>query len=64
MNEQSITASPRFRKAVHVLGQAVLALLRLLLLPFVLHALSKFADWFTGLFPHLSRLWEDSPWPY
>ena len=64
MREQSIAASPRTRKTVHVLGWAVLALLSLLLLPFVLHALGAFADWFTGLFPHLSRLWEDSPWSY
>jgi hypothetical protein len=64
MKEQSIAASPRARKTVHVLGWAVLALLSLLLLPFLLHALRNFADWFTGLFPHLSHLWEDSPWSY
>lgn len=64
MKEQSIAASPRARKNVHVLSWAVLALLSLLLLPFVLHALSNFADWFRGLFPHLSHLWEDSPWSY
>ena len=62
MNEQSIAASPRTREAVHVWGWAVPALLSLLLLPFVLRALSNLADWFTGLFPHLSRSWEDSPW--
>lgn len=64
MKQPSIAASPRANKAVHVLGWAVLALLSLLLLPFVLHALSNFAYWFTGLFPHLSHLWEDSPWSY
>lgn len=64
MKVQSIAASPRTRKTVHVLGWVVLALLSLLLLPFVLHALSNCATWFTGLFPHLSRLWEDSPWSY
>lgn len=64
MKEQSIAASPRARKTVHVLGWTVLALLSWLLLPFVLHALSSFADWFTGWFSHLNRLREDSPWSY
>lgn len=64
MKEQSISASSRAHKTVDVLGWAVPALLTSLLLPSVLHPLSSLADWFTGLFPHLSRLWEDSPWSY
>lgn len=64
MKQPSIVASHRARKTMHVLGWGVLALLSLVLLPFVLHTLSTFGDWFTGLFPHLNRLWEDSPWSY
>ncbi len=64
MKELSIAISPRSRKVLRLTGWAALILLSLALLPVLLHVLNRLPDWLTGLLPHLSRLWEDSPWSY
>ena len=64
MKELPVSTSLRARRVFHVMAWAVIVLSSVALLPLVLHGLSGFAAWFTSLFPHLSRLWEDSPWSY
>lgn len=64
MKELLIGASLRTRRVFHAMCWAGLVVSTLVLSPFPLHALSGFADRFRGLFPHLSRSWEDSPWSY
>ena len=56
--------SPRSRRLLLVASCGVLIIILLASLPFLIDALSRFADWFTGLLPHPNRLWEESPWLY
>ncbi len=54
--------SPRSRKVLRLARWTVLIILALMALLLLVCFMSRLADWFTGFFPHLSPLWEDSRW--
>jgi hypothetical protein len=64
MKALTVEITPRSRKLLLAAGCGVLVIILLANLPFLIDALSRLADWFTGLFPHPNRLWEESPWLY
>jgi len=64
MSELLAAFFPRSRRLLYLVGWVVLILLILATLPFLVELLSRQAGSFTGLFPHPSRLWEESPWSY
>jgi hypothetical protein len=60
----AVEISPRSRTLLMIAGCAVVIILVLANLPFLIDALSRAVDWFIGLFPHPTRLWEESLWSY
>ena len=64
MKALAVEISPRSRTLLLIAGCAVVTIFVLANLPFLIDALSRTVDWFIGLFPHPTRLWEESIWSY
>jgi hypothetical protein len=60
----AVETSPRSRGLLLIAGSGVAVILVLTNLPFLVNALSRTVDWFIGLYPHPTRLWEESLWSY